>query len=137
MNYQDLFAGKTKFTISNEKDQHYTFKVKQIKDTHRYMVLLLTGPNNSNDFTYLGMLWDESVRPVSLTQKSKFNKDSTPYKVFCYAQSVLANKNTLPEGYSILPSGTCFKCGRELTTPESIRTGYGPVCGGRNIKWEK
>jgi hypothetical protein len=27
--------------------------------------------------------------------------------------------------------GTCFKCSRTLTDPESIAQGYGPVCAGR------
>lgn len=27
--------------------------------------------------------------------------------------------------------GSCFKCSRTLTDPESIASGYGPICGGR------
>ena len=132
MKYQDLFAGKTTFTVSNNKDQHYTFKVKQIEDYDRYIVSVLTGPDNNHSYTYLGMLWDKSERPVTLTKKSKFTLTSNPYKVFKYAQAVLCGKSELPEGYDILPSGTCFKCGRKLTTPESIKSGYGPICGGGN-----
>ncbi len=131
MKYQDLLAGKTTFTISNSKNEHYTFKVIQIQNYSRYIVKLLTGPDNKRDFTYLGMLWDKSIKPVSLTIKSKFNSNSLPYKVFCYAQAVLAGRIELPKGYSILPSGTCFKCGRKLTTPESIKSGYGPTCRER------
>lgn len=128
MEYKDLFAGKTTFTISNGKDEHYTFKVIQIQDYSRYIVKLLTGPDNSNSYTYLGMLFNTDLKPVSLTNKSKFTKSSKPYRVFCFAQSILGGITKLPKGYSILPSGTCFKCGRKLTTPESIKTGYGPIC---------
>jgi len=130
MKYIDLFAGKTTFTVSNNK-KHYTFQINKIGEYNRYIVKVLTGPDNSNSYTYLGMLWDKSIKPVTLTAKSKFNKDSTPYKAFVYAQGVLSGSIKLAESFSILPSGTCFKCGRKLTTPESIETGYGPVCGGR------
>ena len=131
MKYEDLFAGKTTFTISNNAGEHYTFKVIQIQDYSRFIVKLLTGPDNTNSYTYLGMLFNRECKPVRLTQKSKFTKDSKPYKVFCFAQAILGGRIELPKGYSILPSGTCFKCGRPLTTPESIKTGYGPICGGR------
>ena len=36
-----------------------------------------------------------------------------------------------PEGYFFELSGLCVRCNRELTNPESIRTGIGPVCAGR------
>lgn len=130
MEYKDLFAGKTTFTVSNGKE-HYTYKVLQIQDYDRFIVKVLTGPDNTRNFTYLGMLFSTAETPVKLTQKSKFTPTSLPYKVFCFAQAALCGRIELPKGYSILPSGTCFRCGRELTTPESIKTGYGPVCGGR------
>lgn len=128
MNYEDLFAGKCTFTISNNKNQHYTFRIDKIKHYSIYIVKLLTGPNNTRDFTYLGMLWNKTKTPISLTKASKFNKGSLPYKVFVFAQKVLANSKALPKGYNINPSGRCFRCGRKLTTPKSIKANYGPEC---------
>jgi hypothetical protein len=40
-----------------------------------------------------------------------------------------------PNGYKTIKvyhSGKCGKCGRKLTTPESIKSGLGPYCGKRN-----
>lgn len=128
MIYQDLFAGRTTFTVSNNKNKHYTFRIDKIKHYSRYIVKILTGPDNTSSYTYLGMLWDESETPVALTQASKLNKESIPYRVFVFAQKVLSNHKKLPEGYSILPSGRCFRCNRKLTTPESIKANYGPEC---------
>jgi len=127
--YEDLFAGKTTLTISNNRKEHYTFRVDKVGETNpRYIVKLLTGPDNSRDYTYLGMMFNEDVKPVVITKASKFNKDSIPYKTFVFIQKVLSGHKELPEGYSILPSGTCFRCNRKLTTPESISLGYGPEC---------
>lgn len=36
------------------------------------------------------------------------------------------------EGYTLLVEGRCVVCNKKLTDPESIRTGIGPVCGGRS-----
>jgi hypothetical protein len=37
-------------------------------------------------------------------------------------------KGSLPEGYKIQHEGKCCRCGRTLTTPESIERGIGPEC---------
>lgn len=34
-------------------------------------------------------------------------------------------------GWTVLVEGRCVVCNRRLTTPESITSGIGPVCGGR------
>ena len=128
MNYLDLFAGRCTFTVSNNKNQHYTFRIDKIGKYSRYIVKLLTGPDNTRDYTYLGMMFSEDKIPLKITKASKFNKESIPYKVFVFAQKVLSGYKTLPKDYSILNSGHCFRCGRKLTTPESIKSGYGPEC---------
>jgi len=128
MKYQDLFAGRCTFTVSNNKNNHYTFRIDKIGKYSRYIVKLLTGKDNNKDYTYLGMMFSEDETPVRLTKASKFNNSSIPFRVFVFAQKVLSNHKTIPEGYSISPSGNCMRCGRKLTTPESIKTGYGPEC---------
>jgi hypothetical protein len=37
----------------------------------------------------------------------------------------------LPAGVEVWHEGHCMRCGRALTVPESISTGLGPVCAGR------
>lgn len=131
-----LFAGNSTFTVSNNKGEHYTFKVESAKNgltnlnPKTYFVKLLTGPDNSNSYTYLGMI--KNGRTV-LTNKSKYKKESTPLKVINWALNKILNINAskIPKGYSIDHAGSCGKCGRKLTTPESIKLGLGPVCAGR------
>ena len=126
MKYQDLFAGKAIFTVSNNKGKHYTFKVDAQSEDGYWFVSLLVG----KDYKYLGTIFFKGG-PLRLSDASKFNKDSLPYKVFVFAQKVLDGVIKLPEGYSIENSGTCFRCGRKLTTPKSIKSGYGPYCRGK------
>jgi len=58
-------AGKSTFTVANNKGEHYTFMVTK-KDPEpgtrwvaygpSWFVALLTGPNNDQDYTYMGVL---------------------------------------------------------------------------------
>lgn len=129
MQYQDLFAGRTTFTVSNNKDAHYTYKVtKNISKQYgeKYFVNLLSGPDNESSYTYMGLLMLNS--DLIITRSSHFKDESLPVKVFNFAMRILEGVQKIPQGYDILPAGKCFKCGRKLTTPESIKSGYGPYC---------
>jgi len=37
----------------------------------------------------------------------------------------------MPDNVEFYHSGNCAKCGRKLTTPESIKNGLGPICFNR------
>jgi hypothetical protein len=136
-----LKAGKAVFTVDNGKGTHYTYKVtrKEDKDRVLYFVNLLTGPDNTSNYTYMGMLVDDylwnKANPhtpervyCKMTRASKFNTDSTPVKVLNWALDVIQDVKVLPKGYSIQHDGRCARCSRVLTDPDSIRLGLGPVC---------
>lgn len=134
----DFFkGGKALFTVSNNKSQHYTYYIrkKEFKPTKNfqnpsktfYFVNLLTGPQNTSDYTYLGMYYPES-NIVSLTKKSKYTEDSLPVRVIRWAIKKVTQKAKLPDGYAIQHEGRCCRCKRVLTTPESIKLGIGPEC---------
>ena len=121
-------GGKALFTVANDKGNHYTFKIRQPKgDNKPFFVSLLTGPDNGSDYTYLG-IYNPNTNKVFLTAKSQYNEDSTPVKVINWAIQMVANGKTLPVGYSIQHEGRCAKCGKVLTDPISIETGFGPIC---------
>ena len=136
-----LTAGHAIFTVTNPDGEYYTYRVTTPKDQSEmhpvWFVSLLTGPNNLHDYTYLGLLRIKDWRPdgspiyiVHTTAKSKFAEDSKPVKVVQWAVNRIQDKQ-LPAGYDIKHIGRCGVCGRELTTPESIDSGIGPVCAGR------
>ena len=124
-----LLAGNATFTVSNPEGKHYTFKVNKLVNTQKpvWFIHVLTGPDNSNDFTYLGMVMESGVH---LTRASRYNKDSMIYKVADWCVRGIINDGIIPAGYSISHAGSCGRCGRKLTTPKSIELGLGPVCAG-------
>jgi len=133
-----LLAGNATFTVSNPEGKHYTFKVANpkhdmgislsgVKRPAPYFISVLTGPDNTNNYTYLGMVVENHVK---LTKASKYTMGSTIYRVANWAVMGILKGGELPDGYSISHAGSCGRCGRKLTTPKSIELGLGPVCAG-------
>lgn len=123
-----LNAGNATFTIANPKGDRYTYKVKASKKLKRTFVYVLTGSNNETDYTYMGMLVFSDFK---LTQASKYCLESLPVKVFNYALELIKGRMIKKPGYFLEHNGCCARCGRKLTTPESIKAGLGPICRGK------
>jgi len=129
-----LTAGKAIFTVSNPTGTRYTFKVSKPRDKEDcpFFVSLLTGPDNWANYTYMGIYVKQGENFVlKLTAKSRYTDDTLPVKVFRWVSNVLQANQDLPTGYTIHHEGKCGRCGRRLTVPESIETGFGPECAGK------
>jgi len=130
---QFVLAGKSFFTVQNTTTQgRFTYKVTQAKDDNDkiknlWFVSVLTGADNDNSYSYIGIISGDSFR---LTSKSSFPKDTTSVKGFRWLWNNITNNHDLPDNVDFLHAGRCGRCGRKLTTPESIDMGFGPVCAG-------
>lgn len=126
-----ILAGKAQFTVVNIKTENRaTYKVSQyIKEDGSktpYFVSFLNGSDNDNSYKYLGCIFENGG--FKITKKSP-STDSMSYIIFNWIYNTLFNKNTdLPEEVHFYHVGKCCRCGRTLTTPESIRSGIGPIC---------
>jgi hypothetical protein len=140
-----MFAGKAVFTLrSLRSGNRYTYKVSTAPEREQdkgkggkpaFFVAVLSGPDNTNDFTYIGMLRDGKF---FTTRASKMNMDSLPVKTFNWAlTSFNKNVRAFPQDLEVWHTGRCGRCGRELTVPESVATGFGPECtaimGGHQV----
>lgn len=129
-----ILAGKAIFTVSNRVGERYTFRVTHKEGSARYQetwfVALLTGPDNTTSYTYMGML-SPNDGAVHLTRNSRFNDESKPVRVIRWVLEIVWNGGELPAGYKLQHEGRCGKCGRMLTVPESIESGIGPECAKR------
>lgn len=134
---QFLTGGHAIFTLTNPAGEYYTYRITEPKDFNDsypvWFVSLLTGPNNTQDYTYLGIMRkdrDSGALFITTTAKSKFDKDSKPVKVVQWALKKI-QEGQFPEGYKAEHIGRCAVCGRPLTTPASLESGIGPICEGR------
>lgn len=132
-------GGKAIFTLevpeSFQKQEntrpHYTYKVSEPKFTVPFLfVSVLTGPENTKDYTYLGILFPETGI-VKFTEKSQFTNDSPCVRLL---RRVTANlwagtgAKIEAAGFKLHHEGKCGRCGRRLTVPQSIECGIGPEC---------
>lgn len=118
-----IFAGKSIFTVKNPKtDNRFTFKVNKHKVDDIYFVNVLTGPDT---FQFVGTL--NSNTNYKHSRKSRITFEAQSVKVFDFIIKGLRT-NKLPQFIEIWHEGKCGRCGRRLTVPESIESGFGPEC---------
>lgn len=117
-------AGNATVTIKSEKTgNHYTYKVKKAEDKDLYFVSLLTGKDNNLDYNYIGIYTRN--KGFTTTAKTRLSKGCTPIQAVDF---FFKRINNIPSGLKVYHEGKCCRCGRTLTTPESIEAGIGPEC---------
>jgi len=126
-----IFGGNSTFTVQNvETGNRFTFKVKTPKGEKSgdvFFVSVLSGPNNQENYSYMGIVNKEKSRFIR-TKNSRVGEDAPSYKGFNWLFGQVATGKELPQKVEFLHSGRCGRCGRLLTTPESIKAGFGPEC---------
>jgi hypothetical protein len=123
--------GSTVFTVVfKNTGRRFTFRIgtpdkPKDPDSPPIFVRVLSGPDNTKDFgLYLGRLdrgrWYDG----------KVSAGADSYKAWkCLLDRAMSPDGSYPEDrIEIWHAGSCCKCGRRLTVPESIRDGIGPVC---------
>jgi hypothetical protein len=128
-------AGKATLTLRSAKTgARFTYRVKQIKDAPtKWFVSLLSGPDNTADYVYLGLLvnnYGQGYR-LNLTAKSKMRDDSAPVVAFRYFAKEVLCQGRMPKSLEVFHEGRCGRCNRLLTVPESVERGIGPECFNR------
>lgn len=117
-------GGRAVFTVSNGKGEHFTYKVKKHRTKDMYFNYILTG--GADSYTYMGMF---NTRSHTNSQGNKGMRETAKcVQVFNWAMKVIKGEKNLPDGYKIQHEGMCARCGRALTDPVSIETGFGPTC---------
>ena len=93
-------------------------------------VKLLTDPDNVSGYTYLGMLKRSagSDWQFLLTRASKATDTAPSVVAFRYLLTQVATGATVVRGVDVYHEGSCGRCGRTLTVPESVASGFGPEC---------
>jgi hypothetical protein len=139
-----ILAGNATITLKSLKTGvHFTYKIQepQKKDPTRpvWFVKLLTGPDNTGDYTYLGMITASPLggsriaplQPTFRATKATRNPEAPSFKAFAFTFGALATGRGIPAGVEVRHEGRCGRCGRALTVPESIDRGIGPECAAR------
>lgn len=127
-----VFAGKSFFTVRNlESGNRLTFRVKKLDEGKSWnkkplwFVSVLVGSDNTSNYSFIGTNFDHTSFKHS--KKSRITSDAQAVKVWNW----LTKRWHLIDSYPNLEvwhEGRCGRCGRKLTVPESIESGFGPEC---------
>lgn len=147
-----VLAGRAVFTIENPATGgRFTYRVRAKSRTAPgptreggsgdplWFVAVLTGPDNTRDYSYLGILAPDRdpylrgtpSRPVfRWTARSAIARDAPSVVAFAWFWRRLRAGRDLA-GVRVCHEGRCGRCGRALTVPESVESGLGPECASR------
>jgi len=115
-----VIAGRATFTLENARTgERFTYKVSKARNVERWSVKVLTGPDNNQDYKYIGSIYEKKFRPRIQSMSALW---------FERLIKVLYSDESLAQNMKMYHMGKCGRCGRNLTVPASIEAGYGPEC---------
>jgi len=123
-----MLAGDAHVTFQSRRTSaRFTYRVRAKDGAERplHFVSVLTGPDNGGSYEYLGTIFDG--RRYSHSRKSRIASDAPSAVAFEWVWARLERGEMHPE-LGVWHEGRCGRCGRRLTTPESVASGLGPVC---------
>jgi len=127
-------AGNAIITLQSLRSgQHFTYKItspsaeKQEAKGYTpeavwFVKLLTSGSADEGEFTYIGMIKPQAG--FFLTRASRVRPENPCVKAFRF----FMESQELHSELVIRHECRCGRCGRTLTEPESIDSGYGPEC---------
>lgn len=120
-------AGNARFTVvSNRTGTRFTFRVRQTQEGNPWFVSVLTGGDNTSDYTYLGTLFQDGAYRHG--RKSTISATAPSAKAAdWFFNKALRDPEAMAQ-CTVYHEGRCGRCGRVLTVPSSIASGIGPEC---------
>jgi hypothetical protein len=135
-------AGNAIVTLKSRKtEQHFTYKIQARRNddgkrdaphASLFFVSVLRGPDNGNDYGYLGVMERKLEGLTFRTTKKSCLSDAAPAtQAFRFFHKTVLCSHCLPGQLEVRHEGSCGRCGRLLTVPESVDRGIGPECASK------
>jgi hypothetical protein len=97
-----------------------------------WLISILTGPDNTQDYVYLGLLRPQRGSVIlQHTAKSGLPRTAPAWLAWEYLTRAVLQGGRMPAALEVFHEGRCGRCGRTLTTPESVALGLGPECAAK------
>ena len=135
---QFIVAGKATVTLVSVKTgRRFTYRVTRARNRETgelspdgtCFVGVLTGQDNESAYSYLGRIAGNGVfwHGRKTPKPGDIGRDAPSAVAFSWAWQKLVS-DILPDTLHVWHEGRCGRCGRKLTVPESIASGFGPEC---------
>lgn len=135
-----IFAGNATFTVVNKSTRNrFTFRIRRAgwgtstydEKSGIFYISVLTGSDNNSSYTYIGTFFGGTSQVYRHSPKSKITPKAVSNQVLTwFFSSYFKSPSSFPT-VKVFHSGKCGKCGKKLTTPESVKSGLGPYCANR------
>jgi hypothetical protein len=117
--------------VSVKTGTRFTYRVSAAPEGEALFVGLLSGPDNTSDYKYMGRIsrgvfWAGRKIP----RPHDVGASAPSSKAFAWAWRALS-RGVLPDELEVWHEGRCGRCARKLTVPASIASGFGPECIGK------
>lgn len=115
--------------VSVSTGNRYTYRVGRQRPTQPWFVKVMFGPDNTGDFAYMGHFFSDRgvYTPGRYPAKTNITPEDVRQRVFGRLWRAIL-LGSLPPEVELWHEGTCGRCGRPLTVPESVAQGLGPDC---------
>lgn len=125
-----ILGGKATFTLKSlQSGHHITYKVQESDNKKGFFFIsVLTGPDNWSNYSYLGTIHTHGTRlEYRYGTKSRIGSNAASAKAAAWFFGNL-NAGHLAPSCEFYHEDKCCRCGRKLTTPDSVTNGIGPEC---------
>ena len=100
-----------------------------------FFLKVLTGPDNEASYEFVGTVRRDAngIATYGHSAKSRISADAPSVRAakwFLDQLSPFQPESSVAQA-EVFHDGTCCRCGRALTVPESVASGIGPICAGR------
>jgi hypothetical protein len=131
------------YTITNEKGEHRTFRIRRQKDDARFapkarIVSIMNGSDNEVSYKGFGFANDNGMIKVWKKHQTRTMDYFAHLLSKAFSAIKASDEETVENSfecagrvYTVLLSKRCLRCNRKLTNPESIRLGVGPECASK------
>lgn len=115
--------------VNTNTGNHRTFRIRTQSEDSNFapcsrVLSVLTGSDNTNDYTGIGFVTGNANAPVRLWKKCDTELNRKYVNILIHPEKFEA------KGVHFKFASRCRKCNRKLTDPTSIDLGIGPVCRG-------
>jgi hypothetical protein len=124
-----MFAGKARVTLTSVLSRkHFTYKLEKSDDGNVTFVRALCGSDNTVNgaWMYIGAIFADGI----LRAGKKGDSGWASFQALDWALKKLRRNPSIPDSLTIQHNDYCGRCGRDLTDPVSVETGFGPICRG-------
>ena len=124
--YNYILGGHGVVTLMSPTGVHYTYGIWEPKRDPFPDDVLFIYVKTVKGWKYAGMLNGDNFR---ITKASQFGYNTPEYKGITYMMNMIKYDQFWDNtNMKIYHEGVCSVCGRQLTSPKSIKYGIGPKC---------